>query len=167
MSWRFWRKRWLNQWINQLMTKVFVEQNSPGYTGSLKLYIYIFLYMDCSSLDADCVKNWSYFVLVWVTFVTCSEILPFVSFDNFAARVFILHQFPPKKKIWGPPGAPKSQQEPKNFLKLFLNLADSGWLWMTLDDFWCLWLTLAVSQSHQKSTRVGQSQPESARICHI
>ena len=55
---------------------------------------------------------------------------------------------PPKNYFWAPQGSTKVQKIPKkNYLKLWLILADSCWLWMTLtlsESGW-LWLTLADS----------------------
>ena len=47
------------------------------WIGKLSLCLaFFFMYMGRNSLDAYCVKNWSYLAFVWVTFVTSSEKLP-------------------------------------------------------------------------------------------
>ena len=62
------------------------------------------------------------------------------------------------------PGAPKSQQETKTYLKLLLILADSGWIWLILTDSGWLLMTLADSSWLWLSARGHLSQPESARV---
>ena len=86
----------------------------------------------CHKLVIFCFSLSHFSDLFWnVTMIrTC------VSFDNFAARVLILHQFSLQN-------FPKSQQEPKTYQKLLRTLADSGWLWLTLADSGWHLMTLA------------------------
>ena len=78
----------------------------------------------------------------WVSKSTTRTEPKYVSYDGFAARVIILHQFQTKIFLRGPPGAKKSPKDPKKKLsktlaysgRFWLTLADSGRLWMTFDD---------------------------------
>ena len=75
----------------------------------------------CVILSHFCDLFWNITIITNICFIA----------QFFRPEYFFCTSFPPtQKKFCGPPGAPKSRQEPKTFLKLLLNLADSGWLWL-------------------------------------
>ena len=84
---------------------------------------------------------------------------------SFVSALIFVFARNPKKPLDMSKWAPKSQQEPKIYLKPesanyrwhWLNLADSGWLLLTLADSNRLWRTARVRHSQLESDIVSQS----------
>ena len=108
--------------------------------NSLDAYWVKKLVIFCFSLSHFCDLFWNVTMITKICFIWqfCGQSINFAPVSH-------------PKKMLGPPRGPK-------------NLADSGWLWPTLDDFWWLWQTPAVSQNQLESAIVSQSQPYLARV---
>ena len=123
------------------------ELQKPGCIFCLKLIII------CFSLSHFCDMFWNGTMIMNICFIWQFG----VHSNNFETVL-------QKTTFWGTQGAQKSQQEPKTYLKLFLTLTESGWLWLTQTNSGWLLMTLANSGCQPESIRVSQSQPESARV---
>ena len=90
---------------------------------------------------------------------------------QFSTLVIIFNLFWTWPVPYGPPVAPKSQQNLSKTLgdsgKILLTLANSDRLWMTFDGSGWLWLSARVSQNQPESSKVIQSRSELVRVSQI
>ena len=107
-----------NWWTDPLsptpLTHYTYGLQQPGWILCQKLVIF------CLSLSHFCDLFWNVIMITNFCFIW-----------QFSGQSINLAPVSHKKKFWGPPGAPKRQQEPKTCLKLcwiWQIRADSGWL---------------------------------------
>ena len=109
----------------------------PGCILCRKLLIF------CFSLSHFCDLFWNVPLITNICFIW-----------QFCGQNIYFEPVSPPKNILGPPGAPKNQQKLKTFLNLLLNMADTGWLWLTLAASRFTLMTLADSGRLWLSARV-------------